>query len=171
MRDECWSYLKTVVDTVREPILILDKDLSVVTANEPFYKLFQVNQKQTEGKLIYKLGNGQWNIPALKKLLETILPKNTFFKDFEVVHKFPFIGNKLMILNAQKIHTTNDTKALLPSMILIAIEDTTPMMAIAETLAAHMKELAIKNNSLTDVLQNRIRKLEKKLVQEVATRM
>ena len=84
--DHSWTYVKTVVDVVREPVLILDKNLCVMAANEAFYKTFQVEMRDTENKNVYQLGNGQWNIPSLKKLLEDILPKNTFFKGFEVTH-------------------------------------------------------------------------------------
>ena len=102
--EESWTYIKTVVDIVREPILVLDQDLRIMAANEPFYQTFQVEQKDTENKVVYELGNGQWNIPDLRKLLENILPKNTFFKGFEVTHDFPIIGRKIMILNAREIH-------------------------------------------------------------------
>src|SRR5689334_3748764 len=81
--DESWTYIKTVVDIVREPVLILDKDLHVMVANDSFYRIFQVEAKDTQHKLVYDLGDGQWNIPALRKLLDEILPKNTFFKGFE----------------------------------------------------------------------------------------
>lgn len=160
---ECWNYIKTVVDIVREPILVLDKELNVLTANEPFYRMFQVEAKVTEGELVYKLGNGQWDIPALRKLLENILPKNTFFKDFEVIHEFPFIGNKSMILNARQIHSSNGNQALLPPIIFLAIEDVTPMVAIAETLALHVKELAAKNLQRTLALEGYVAKLEKEI--------
>ena len=87
---------------------------------------------------IYELGDGQWNIPALKKLLEDILPKNTFFKGFEVVHEFPFIGRKVMILNARQIHfNENSNSKVFPPIILLAIEDVTEIMFIAEVLAGH----------------------------------
>src|SRR3989344_5577647 len=92
--EESWTYIKTVVDVVREPILVLDKEFRVMAANESFYSSFQVEKKDTEKKIVYELGNGQWNIPALRKLLEDILPKNTFFKGFQVAHEFPFIGRK-----------------------------------------------------------------------------
>lgn len=164
MGDECWTYIKTVVDIVREPVLVLDKELNVLTANEPFYRMFQVEAKDTEGMLVYKLGNGQWNIPVLKKLLENILPKNTFFKDFEVIHEFPFIGQKSMILNARQIHsTTNGNQALLPPIIFLAIEDVTPIVAIAETLALHVKELAAKNLQRTLALEGHVSRLEKEI--------
>src|ERR1035437_401749 len=84
--EKSWTYIRMVVDVVHEPILILDKDLRIMAANEPFYRMFQVEEKDTEGKIVYQLGNGQWDIPDLKKLLEDILPKNTFFKAFEVTY-------------------------------------------------------------------------------------
>src|SRR3989339_607234 len=123
--NESWTYIKTVVNVVREPILILDKDLHVMAANEPFYNTFQVEVKDTEGRMVYELGNGQWNIPDLKKLLEDILPKHTFFKGFEVEHNFEFIGKKTMILNARQIHRSmegSDLKSF-PPIILLAMED------------------------------------------------
>ena len=163
MVKECWNYIKTVVDIVREPVLVLDKELNVLTANEPFYRMFQVEPKDTEGTLVYKLGNGQWDIPSLRKLLENILPQNTFLKDFTVVHEFTFIGNKSIILNARQIRSNSNQQALLPPIIFLAIEDVTPMMAIAETLALHVKELATKNIAHTQVLESHITELELEL--------
>jgi PAS domain-containing protein len=161
---ECWKYIRTVTDIVREPILILDKDLHVMSANESFYRMFQVEQKDTEGKFIYELGNGQWNIPALRKLLEDILPKNTFFKGFEITHEFPFIGRKVMILNARQIHTVeNGNPPLLPPIIFLAIEDVTIMMVVAETLAVQVKELASKNAERTEKLEIHIKELEEEM--------
>lgn len=160
---ESWSYIKTVVDIVQEPILILDKGLRVMAANESFYKMFQAEQKDTEGKLVYELGNGQWNIPALRKLLEEILPKNKFFKGFEVTHEFDFIGRKSMVLNARQIHFAENSQQIFPPIIFLAIEDTTPMMAVAEVLASHVKELAARNARGTLKLEMYIRQLEAKV--------
>lgn len=159
--EESWTYIKTVVDIVREPILILDKDLRVMAANESFYRTFQVEPKDTEKKIVYELGDGQWNIPALKKLLEDILPKNTFFKGFEVSHEFPFIGRKVMILNARQIHFKGDD-AFQPIMLL-AMEDVTEMMAIAETLASHANQLEVKLSERTQKLEIHIKRLEKEI--------
>ena len=159
--EESWIYIKTVVDVVREPILILDKDLRVMAANEPFYRTFQVELKDTEGKIVYELGNRQWDIPALRKLLEDILPKNTFFKGFEVTHDFPLIGSKVMILNARQIHFKEETvPGLFPPIILLAIEDVTDMMAVAETLAGHVKQFEAKLTERTQKLETHIGKLE-----------
>jgi nitrogen-specific signal transduction histidine kinase len=162
--EESWVYIKTIVDIVREPILILDKDLRVMAANDSFYRTFQVDQKDTEHKIVYELGNGQWNIPALRKLLEDILPKNTFFKGFEVEHEFPFIGRKVMILNARQIHFKDDVETkLFPSTIFLAMEDVTDMMAVAETLANHAKQFEAKLNDRTEKLEMHIVSLEKNI--------
>jgi nitrogen-specific signal transduction histidine kinase len=160
--EESWAYIKTVVDVVREPVLILDKELRVMAANESFYQMFQVEPKNTEKKIVYELGNGQWNIPALKKLLEDILPKNTFFKGFEVTHEFPVIGLKVMILNARQIHFKEDTASeLFPPIILLAMEDVTEMMLVAETLASHTNKLETKLAEQAQQLEVHIGKLEK----------
>ncbi|MHB8651937.1 MAG: nitrogen regulation protein NR(II) [Minisyncoccota bacterium] len=160
--EESWTYIKTVVDVVREPILILDKDLRVMAANEPFYQIFKVAQVDTAGKIIYQLGNGQWDIPDLRRLLEDILPKNTFFKGFQVSHTFPFIGPKVMILNARQIHF-NASSALFPPIILLAIEDITEIMAVAETLANHTKKFESQLNDRTEKLEGHVGRLEEKI--------
>ncbi len=162
--EKSWIYIKTVVDVVREPILILDKDLRVMAANDSFYRTFQVELEDTEKRVVYELGNGQWNIPALRKLLEDILPKNTFFKGFEVDHEFPFIGRKVMILNAREIHFKEDTSSKdFPPIILLAIEDVTDMMVVAETLADHTKQTVARFMERTHGLEIHIKKLEKEI--------
>lgn len=159
--DQGWTYIRTVVDVVREPVLILDKDLRIRAANVPFYRTFQVDAKETENKIIYELGNGQWNIPSLRKLLEDILPKNTFFEGFEVSHDFPVIGKKMMILNARQIHFTETAEStLFPPIILLAIEDVTEMMSIAEKLARHTNEFEDKIVQRTTLLEAHIARLE-----------
>jgi two-component system CheB/CheR fusion protein len=110
-----------ILETVRESLLVLDSDLRVISANESFYKSFKVTKQETEGTLIYKLGNNQWDIPKLRKLLERILPKNTQFNDFEVEHDFLGIGRREMLLNARRIMQ----KGKGTEMILLAIEDVT----------------------------------------------
>lgn len=151
--EENWTCIHTVIDVVREPVIILDTDLRVIMANEPFYRTFQVASEDTEGKILYTLGNGQWNIPALRKLLENILPQNTFFKGFEVTHEFPVIGRKMMILNARQVH----------SIILLAMEDVTEILAVAETLAEHANRLEAKIAERTKNLQKHIGTLEQEI--------
>jgi two-component system, cell cycle sensor histidine kinase and response regulator CckA len=92
-----------IAGTIREPFLILDGNLAVVAANKPFYRAFAAGEKETVGKRIYDLGNGQWNIPDLRTLLEEVLPDNAFFEGFEVDHAFPDIGRQTMSLNARRL--------------------------------------------------------------------
>src|SRR5579864_7753658 len=101
--EDIQNYAQNIVDTVREPLLILDTALRVNSANRAFYQTFQVTSEDTEHHLIYELGNGQWDIPALRTLLEDIMPKNSVFNDFELVHTFPFIGRRVMLLNARQL--------------------------------------------------------------------
>ncbi len=162
--EESWTYITTVVDVLREPVLILDKNFKVLAANEAFYHLFQVDKNDTEGKIIYKLGNGQWDIPALRKLLEDILPKNTFFKGFEVDHDFPSIGHRTIILNARHIHSRDKTTSeLFPPIIMIAMEDISEIMSIANRLAQYTNQLEETLASRTKTLEDKIVKLEKKM--------
>lgn len=163
--EESWTYIKTVVDVVHEPVLILDKDLRVMAGNECFYKTFKVDPKDTNKKIVYELGNGQWNIPELKKLLEDILPKDTFFKGFEVTHEFPLIGRKVMILNARQIHFKEDTTSeLFPPIIMLAIEDVTEMMSTAEKLASHVKDFETMLTERTQNLESVIGTLQKEVI-------
>ena len=161
--DESWTYIKTVVDVMREPILILDKDLHVMAANESFYRTFQVEATDTEKKLVYDLGDGQWNIPSLRKLLEDILPKNTFFKGFEVAHNFPSIGEKIMLLNARRIYRESATSGTFPPIILLAMEDVTDIMAVAKRLADHTNEFESKLMDRTKILESKIEILMKEV--------
>lgn len=162
--EESWTYIKTVVDVLREPVLILDQDLKVLAANEAFYSLFQVKPANTEGHIVYELGNGQWNIKALRKLLEDILPKDTFFKGFTVEHEFQFIGQKTIILNARHIHAKESGSAKpFPSLIMLAMEDVTDIMTIAKTLASHTSKLEKTLQQRTSKLEVKIATLEKQI--------
>ncbi len=115
------DYAEAIVETVREPLVVLDADLRILTANRSFYKIFHVSKKDTEHKLIYKLGNGQWDHPKLRYLLNDILPQKSFFQDFEIEHEFPVIGKRVVLLNGRKIIQKNHNEP----MILLAIEDIT----------------------------------------------
>ena len=110
-----------IFSSIREPLLVLDPDLKVLKANHSFYRMFKVNPDKTEGELIYSLGNGQWNIPKLRELLEDILSENSEFNDFEVENNFETIGRKIMHLNARRIYKESSQTQL----ILLAIEDVT----------------------------------------------
>ena len=97
-----------IMGSIREPLVVLDSDLKVVKANYSFYQTFSMKPDQTEGMLIYDLGNRQWNIQALRELLEDILPQNSTFHDFEVEHEFETIGRKIMHLNAKRMYTKSN---------------------------------------------------------------
>jgi hypothetical protein len=132
-----------------------------MAANDPFYRTFQVDKIDTEGKNVYELGNGQWDIPALRKLLEEILPHNTFFNGFEVAHIFPFIGSKVMMLNARQIHYQNEPKSKhFPPIILLAFEDVTEMMSVAESLARKMQQLEMNLSGRTEKLEAQVTMLQ-----------
>jgi two-component system CheB/CheR fusion protein len=111
---------ESIVDGVREPLLVLDRELRVVRANHAFCRTFQVRLDQTEGRLVYDLGNRQWDIPKLRELLEQVLPTDDRFDDFEVVHEFPEIGRRRMLLNARRIVQEGDEG---PDLILLVFED------------------------------------------------
>ena len=117
---DAFAYLESIVDTVREPLIVLSKQLRVKTANRSFYRTFQVTPAQTETCCIYDLGNGQWNIPRLRTLLDEILSQNKSFESFEVDQEFPGIGRKSMLLNARRLRWEGHT-----GLILLAIEDIT----------------------------------------------
>src|SRR5215203_5884857 len=97
------NFAQDVFDTVREPLLVLDAGLRVRSANNSFYQTFRVSAQETEHRLIYELGNGQWDIPALRTLLEDIVPRSSVFNDFELEHVFPLLGRRVMLLNARKL--------------------------------------------------------------------
>ena len=118
---EAQKLAESIVDTVREPLIVLDGRLNAVSASRSFYQNFQVTKEDTLGRQLYELGNRQWDIPKLRELLETILPSNQVFEDYEVEHDFPAIGKRKMLLNARRISgKTGETE-----LILLAIEDVT----------------------------------------------
>jgi PAS domain S-box-containing protein len=118
---EALDFAENILATIREPLVILGADLRIISANRSFYQAFSVTPPDTEGKLIYEVGKGQWNIPQLRELLESILPKNTFFENYEVDHEFPSLGRRVMFLNARRIHNGGSKT----QKILLAIEDVT----------------------------------------------
>lgn len=120
------EYLKSIIQTIRESLVVLDPDLNVLTVNESFLRTFKVTPSDTVGKQLFDLGNRQWDIDGLRILLETILPTNNPVLDFEVEHDFPHIGKKTMLLNAHRIELEGDYK----DRILLAIEDVTDRRSI-----------------------------------------
>ncbi|HLJ96960.1 MAG TPA: PAS domain S-box protein, partial [Gemmataceae bacterium] len=115
------AYAADIIATLREPFVVLDRDLRVKTANRSFYDAFHVPKEETENRLVYDLGNGQWNIPGLRTLLDEVLSRNHSVHDFEVEHSFPALGRKTMMLNARRF----PPEAEHPDYILLAIQDIT----------------------------------------------
>ena len=134
-----------VIETIRDPLLILHPDLRVQTANPAFYQLFQVHPADTLGRRIYDLGNGQWAILELRTLLEDILPHRTLFNDFEVSHTFPQLGPRTMLLNALRVDHLQ--------LILLAIEDITSRKYAETLLRAHAAWLRTQAADQTTALE------------------
>jgi len=131
---------EAIVETVREPLLVLNAGLRVQSANRSFYKTFQVTPQETQNRLVYELGDHQWDIPQLRDLLEEVLPKKSQFTDFEVQHYFQHIGQRTMLLNAREIlHESGH-----PGLILLAIEDITERRR-ADDLLAHLDSVPQEN--------------------------
>ncbi|MDQ2694118.1 MAG: PAS domain S-box protein, partial [Pseudomonadota bacterium] len=126
MPREARPYAESIVDTVREPLIVLTPQLRVKSANQAFYTFFQVKPEETEGRLIYELGNRQWDIPKLRQLLEGVLLQNEVFDDFVVTHDFEQLGLRTLLLNARRLDTVQ--------LILLAIEDITERKRIEEAL-------------------------------------
>jgi two-component system, chemotaxis family, CheB/CheR fusion protein len=121
---EARDYAEAIVRTAPNPLVILNADLRLHSANEAFYKMFEVSPAESEGSSIYDLGNGQWNIPQLRELLEDILPRNSFFNNFEVTHNFETIGRHTMLLNARRLTGAGGQ----PARILLGFQDITEVL-------------------------------------------
>lgn len=137
--DDLKNYSEAIVETIREPLIVLDGDLRVRKANRAFYDTFKVSPEKTQNQYIYDLGNRQWDIPKLRTLLEEILPQNSQFQDFEVEHKFEDIGLRTMILNARRLQQESSRSPL----ILLVIEDITErkkLLAREQTARAEAEE-------------------------------
>ncbi len=129
--EEGRRFAENIVETIREPLLVLDKDLKIISANRSFYKNFKVAPDETIGCYIYDLGNKQWDIPELRKLLEEVLPHKESFDDYEVDHTFRDIGHRIMLLNARQINRRD----ISGKIILLAIEDITERKLLENQLS------------------------------------
>ncbi|MEX0906173.1 MAG: ATP-binding protein [Balneolaceae bacterium] len=140
------EFAELLLDTVREGLLVLDTDLRVDLANESFYHFFNVEKEETEGTLLYDLGNGQWNIQELRTLLEEIIPEEKVVNDYEIEHEFENIGRRVMLLNARRIDHLQ--------LILLAIEDVTDRNNA-------LRELKKVNHTLEEKVEERTREVRK----------
>jgi PAS domain S-box-containing protein len=142
------SLEEAIVDTVREPLLVLDEALRVVVASRSFYRAFNVTRQETEGRHLYELGSGQWNIPALRQLLQDIIPRHTTIEAYEVEHDFPTTGRRTMLLNARKVFYEGNNS----TSLLLAIEDVTER----RTLEREKDELLKQKDFLLEEMNHRI---------------
>ena len=153
--DDANKLAQAIVNTIPEPFLVLDADLRVLEASRSFYEIFRVDPAQTQDCLLYDLGHGQWDIPALRVLLETILPDRVAMDGFEVDHDFPAIGHRIMLLNARKVlYDESDTMA-----ILLAFRDITARRAIEHekaVLLERSEELRRQNEVLLEEMRHRV---------------
>jgi PAS domain S-box-containing protein len=139
---------QAIVDTIREPLLVLDKDLRVVAASRSFFLTFKMNRQDVQGRPIYALGDGQWDIPQLRLLLERILPQHAVMDGYEVEQDFSVIGRRTMVLNARTVFYEKHDQAL----ILLAIEDITDRRTAERSLA----ELLEQKETLLQEMQHRV---------------
>ena len=128
--EKAQKYTESIVETIREPLIVLTPDLKVISANRSFYETFQVAPEETEGRFIFDVGNHQWDVPSLRELLEKIIPQNTHFNNFEVDHAFPRVGRKRALLNARRIYREGKGA----DRILLAFEDITDQKQTGEAL-------------------------------------
>jgi two-component system CheB/CheR fusion protein len=141
--EETRQYADAVIENAREPILVLSGDLRVTVANRAFYRAFQVTREETEDRLIFELGNGQWDIPKFRKMLGEILPSNSRIDDFEVEHAFPLLGNRVMLLNARRVESQNVRQS-----ILLSIEDITERRKHGEVLRQQTALLELAHDAI-----------------------
>jgi two-component sensor histidine kinase len=146
--EDARTLAQAIVDTVREPLLVFDKDLRVIAASRSFYSVFKVSPQDTQGRLLHELGDGQWNIPKLRLLLEKIIPERGVMEDYEVEHEFPGVGHRTMRLNARQVFYEGGAD----TTILLGIEDVTGRRASER----EREELLRQKNVLLEEMQHRI---------------
>jgi two-component sensor histidine kinase len=145
---DAWALAQGIVDTVREPVLVLDKDLRVIAASRSFYSAFKVSPEDTKGRLLYTLGDGQWDIPKLRVLLEKIIPEKGVMEGYEVEHEFPGLGLRTMWLNARQVFYEGGAN----TTILLGMEDVTQR----RILEIEKDDLLRQKDTLLEELQHRI---------------
>ena len=146
--EDARALAQAIVDTVREPVLVFDKDLRVIAASRSFYTVFKVSPQDTQGRLLYELGDGQWDIPKLRLLLEKIIPEQGVMEDYEVEHEFPGVGHRTMRLNARQVFYEGGAD----TTILLGIEDITGQRASER----EKEELLREKDVLLQEMQHRI---------------
>ena len=136
--EQARDYAEGMIETIREPLVVLDADLRIQRATRAFYDTFLAGREETEGRFLYDLGNGQWNNPRLRELIGAALFRSEPFRDFELVHEFPHIGMRTMRLNGRRIPFPHSDRRTL----LLSIEDVTERQEIAELRYQRLFETA-----------------------------
>jgi two-component sensor histidine kinase len=152
---DAWTLAQGIVDTVREPVLVLDKDLRVIAASRSFYSAFKVSPEDTNGRLLYALGDGQWDIPKLRVLLEKIIPEQGVMEGYEVEHEFPGLGSRTMCLNARQVFYEGGAG----TTVLLGMEDVTERRILEREKDELLREkdgLLREKETLLEELQHRI---------------
>ena len=139
---------QAIVDTVHEPVLVFDKDLRVIAASRSFYSVFKVSPQETQGQLLYELGDRQWDIPKLRVLLEKIVPEQGVMEDYEVEHEFPGLGHRTMRLNARQVFYDGGAD----TTILLGIQDVTAERAVE----CEKEELLRQKDTLLEEMEHRV---------------
>jgi PAS domain S-box-containing protein len=146
--DDASALAQAIVDTIRDPLLILDQGLRVVTANRAFHQTFRMSRQDIQGRPVYGLGDGQWDIPELRSLLEEVAPQHAVMEAYEVERNFPAIGRRSMLLNAREVFDQRNA----PTLILLTIEDVTDRRAAEREIA----ELLQQKETLLQEMQHRV---------------
>ena len=146
--DDAHPLAQAIVDTIRDPLLVLDQDLRIVTANRAFHQTFRMNCQDIQGRPVYGLGDGQWDIPELRLLLEDVAPQHTVMEAYEVERDFPIIGRRSMLLNAREVFNQGNSR----NLILLTFEDVTDRRAAECEIA----ELLQQKETLLQEMQHRV---------------
>ena len=146
--DEAHPLAQGIVDTIRDPLLVLDQDLRIVTANRAFHQTFRTNRQDIQGRPVYALGDGQWDIPELRLLLEDVAPQHSVMEDYEVEREFPIIGRRSMLLNAREVFNQINHR----NLILLTFEDVTDRRAAEREISKLLQQ----KETLLQEMQHRV---------------
>jgi two-component sensor histidine kinase len=146
--DEAHPLAQAIVDTIRDPLLVLDQNLRVVTANRAFHRTFRMNRQDIQGRPVYGLGDGQWDIPELRLLLEDVAPQHAVMEAYEVERDFPIIGRRSMLLNAREVFNQRNSR----NLILLTFEDVT----LRRAAECEITRLLQQKETLLQEMQHRV---------------
>lgn len=164
--EESFVYIKTVVNTLTQPFLLLDNELRVIAANESYYTLFQDEPENVEQHYFNTIGGGVWDNPLLTSQLNDIFTNNIFLKGFEVNTNFPNVGKKILIISARRVYRETKEGHTPSEIILLAMEDATDLMRMAELIIKHRGDSNIKIPEHKIDLEKMMNDLENEMISE-----